>query len=358
MKFRLSFLFILLLSAVFLSSCAGNSRGLAVSWPGLTTDGETIYLASGQFVYALNPSNGSQIWQFPEKAEGNLSFYAPPTVGEDGQLLVGGYNNVFYSLTPPNDSGFATAAWSFDGARNRYIGSALATDSLILVPSADKNLYALNFNGEKVWNFTTQEPLWGVPATDGESVYLSSLDHHLYAVDAETGQEKWKVDLGGAIVGSPVVSEGMVYVGSFAKALTALDTQTGEIVWTFPTQDWMWAGPTLENGTLFFGSIDGMFYAVDAQTGEQLWDYEADGGIFGAPLVTNGKIYFATENGNIYAFDAESDELLWSENVVGKIYTSPISVNNLILIALMESDKLVIAYDENKVERWSFTPGE
>ncbi len=340
--------------AIFATACAGGSRTLATSWPGLTTDGETIYLASGLHVYAINAANGSQTWRFPVEPDNKLSFYASPTLGEDGQLIVGGYNNILYSID--TESG-QSINWTFEEARNRYIGSSLVTDELILAPSADRNLYALDWNGVQQWNFTTQEAQWSQPATDGETVFLTSLDHYLYAINLENGDEVWKVDMGGAVVGTPLVANGVVYVGSFAKTLTALDAQTGEVQWTFPTTDWVWASPVLDNGVLYFGSIDGTFYAVNAEAGDEAWKYTADGGVFGSPLVTNGKIYFGTDKGNLYAFNTESEQL-WSINIVGKIFTSPIIVNNLIIVALMESDKLLIAYDENKVERWNYTPGE
>jgi outer membrane protein assembly factor BamB len=352
MKFRLHLVLFFIVFALFATACTGG-RGFATSWPGLTTDGETIYLASGSHVYAINAANGAQTWIFPEKADNNISFYAAPTIGEDGELIVGGYNNVLYYVHPQQ----ADPVWSFDEARNRYIGSPLFAGEVILAPSADRNLYALDLNGAKRWSFMTDEAQWSQPATDGKTVYLTSLDHHLYAVDLATGRENWHFDLKGASVGTPLVVDGMVYAGSFAKTMTALDADTGKVQWVFPTSDWVWGGAIYEHGTLYFGSIDGSFYAVDALTGQQQWTYTASGGIFGSPLLANGKIYFATENGNIYAFDTNG-ELLWSEKVVGKIYTTPISVKNLILVALMESDKLLIAYDENKVERWSFTPGK
>lgn len=352
MKFRFSLIFVFLALGVLTSACTGRST-LAVSWPGLTDDGDTVYLSSGNFVYALNAANGTETWKFPEKANNAIHFYAPPTVGGDGQLFVGGYNNILYSLKP----GSLEPNWTFEEARNRFIGSALTTDHLILIPSADKNLYAVNFNGEQVWSFPTNEPMWGQPAADENNVYLTSLDHHLYAVDLQTGQQVWSTDLGGAAVGSPFVANKVVYVGSFAKDMKALDTLTGEVLWSFPTADWVWAGPVMENGTLYFASIDGTLYAVDAETHTEVWKYKADGGIFSTPLILNGKLYIGTENGNIYAFSLNG-EALWSDKLVGKIYTNPVSANNLVLFALMESDKLVIAYDENKVERWNYTPGE
>ena len=345
----------MLLIALFASGCGGSSQIAATSWPGLTTDGEVVYLAFGSHVFAINASNGGEQWRFPQEADRNISFYAAPALGGDGQLIVGGYNNVLYSLNPETGQ---PNAWTFTGSRNRFIGSPLATDEFILAPSADNHLYAIDFSGALVWDFLTGEPLWTQPAADGETAYLVSLDHHLYAVDLQTGAQNWDVDLGGAVIGAPLVANGLVYAGSFGKTLTAYDAQTGEEKWSFPTSNWVWAGPTIDGETLYFSDIDGTFYAVDAASGTQTWSFAADGGIYSSPLVVDGKIYFATENGTIYAFSTDGEEQLWSQKVVGKIYTSPILVKNLVLVAVMESEKLLIAYDENGIERWNYTPAE
>ncbi len=39
-------------------------------------------------------------------------------------------------------------------------------------------------------------------------------DSHLYAVDIETGQEKWKFKAKGKVFSSPVIPNGMVFFGS------------------------------------------------------------------------------------------------------------------------------------------------
>jgi eukaryotic-like serine/threonine-protein kinase len=353
MKFRLKLLFLLIAFAVSASACTGGSGGLATSWPGLTTDGETVYLSFASHVYALNSSNGSEIWRFPQEPDNKISFYAAPVLGGDGQLIVGAYNNVLYSLNAETGQ---PDNWTFTGARNRYIGSPLTTDELILAPSADSYLYAVDFNGNLVWKFLTGEAGWAQPASDGNTVYFSSLDHKLYAIDLTNGHEIWRVDMGGAVVGQPVVGEGVVYVGSFAKTMIAFDASNGDELWSFPTNGWVWAGPSLVDGMLYFGDIEGTFYVVDAKTGEEKWNYTADGGIFSTPLVQDEKIYFTTEAGTLYAFALDNKEPLLSQKIGGKIYTSPVVVQNLILVALLENEKVIIALDENGIERWYYPP--
>jgi len=70
---------------------------------------------------------------------------------------------------------------------------------------------------ELVWTFKTDVRNVGFgssPAVAGGVVYVGSLDNWLYALDAETGQEKWRFKTDGEVYSSPAVAGGMVYVGS------------------------------------------------------------------------------------------------------------------------------------------------
>ena len=129
--------FLLILTAVLLSGCSGGA--LATSWPGLLVDQNTGYLADNAFVYAVNLENGSLKWKYPaDKAEKGKFFYAPPVMTEDGQLIVGGYDHVLYSL----DKNTGAVLWTFPtaggtGAKDRYIASPLVTAQGIFAPNAD-----------------------------------------------------------------------------------------------------------------------------------------------------------------------------------------------------------------------------
>ena len=76
---------------------------------------------------------------------------------------------------------------------------------------------------------------------DGGTVYIGSNDNHLYAVDAATGEERWRFETDGGVDSSPAVSAdgSVVYVGSRDDRLYAVDTATGAESWnvTIGSQD-------------------------------------------------------------------------------------------------------------------------
>jgi len=354
----LLFLLTLAILTILLSGCAGGGATTASSWPGLTLDEETAYLAYNTFVYAIQLSNGSLKWRYPSEANRTASFYADPALSPDGQLIVGGYNHVLYSLDPKTGN----MMWDFLQAKNRYIASPLVSEQGIFAPNSDDKLYALDLSGNLRWTFNTNGESWARPVSGQacDCIYLASMDHHLYALDRADGSVIWQSeDLGGAIVGIPALSEtGSLYIGTFNSELLALNSLNGKILWRVPTEDWVWSGPTLAGDRLFVGDLAGNFYALNAGNGGTIWQLtpgQLDGPIVGSPLVIDDSIYFGSESGTLYALDT-SGAIQWTQTTGGKIYTSPKQAGDLILVAPIQSEELLIAFDRDGAKKWAFVP--
>jgi len=340
-----------------LTACTGGSFA-ATSWPGLTVASNTAYLAYNTQLYAFQTSNGSEQWHYPDKPDNKISFYATPAITSDGQLIVGGFNNVLYSLNPSSGQ----LNWQFSDAKNRYIGGALVTDQGIYAPNADKNLYALDLKGALLWTFTAKDPNWAQPALGNQChcIYLTSMDHYLYAINIENGSLLWQSqDLDGAIVGTPAVSEkGVVYVGTFASDMVALNAQDGSQLWRTPVDGWVWSGPALDNDKLYFGDLNGNFYALNSADGKMLWQLkpdQLDGSISGTPLVIDNNIYITTQSGTVYALDTDG-KIQWQQTVGGKLYGPPLSAGDLIMVAPNETDNILVALTKSGTQQWVFNP--
>lgn len=337
----------LLALSIFLGGCATGMT--PSSWAGMTADAERVYISGGPAVYAVNLETHAEVWRFPVKS----TVYAPPVLTEDGQLIVGGYDNVLYSLDP------ATGAenWSFK-ARDRWMGAVLVAGDTIYAPNADYRLYAFDLNGNQKWEkpFQADQSLWGTPVTDGENVYFGTLGRWMFAVSAQDGAEVWKTELDGAILGTPVLNEGVLYVGLFDGAFVALDAEDGDILWQKPIDSWVWAGPVLVDDVLYFGDGAGKIYAYSLD-GEQLWKQELNGAIVGTPAVTADGLVVATDTGNIYylSFDGE---VVHTASVTGAVYSSLVPAGTFILVSPTEGENLLLALDENGAQAWNFTPAK
>jgi len=368
MRKKLLFISMVLLGTVLLSACAGGAiRGS--SWPGLAASGDVAYLADGSLVYAVNLKDGRELWHYPEKGGSKETFYATPVVTSDGLVIVGsaGSDHSLIAINPNDinpDTNSPMEAWTFTGAKDHWVAAPLIIDNLLFAPNADGNLYVLDLTDghstkQAIKTIQLSGRLWAQPVTDGKRIFVTSLDHSVYAVDIETYEIVWHKDLGGAIPGSPAIgSDGMLYVGSLAAQLEKFDPATGDHQPAFDAKNWVWSTPVADGDTLYFGDLEGNLYSFNTSTSALNWEpIQPDGPITASVLLQNDHLLLATESGSIYAID-KSGKALWSEAVGGKIYTTPVIAGDSTLVAPLGAEFYLTALDSNGRTVWTFTPGK
>ena len=341
-----------LILSVTLSACSGSQSFRATSWPGVTVDQDTVYVAYQEQVLAIRAKDGGFLWGYPAEPSARQLFYSPPAVS-DGLLIAGGFFNDLYAL----DANTGAEKWQFTEAKDRYIGHPLFLNDLVLVPNADDNLYALDQNGNLKWKFTAGEALWSQPIPDGDRIFVASMDHSLYAVDPSDGSQIWKTDLGGSIVSSPTFVDGTLYAGSLAQEVVAVDAASGKILWRFPVSGMVWGSPSYHEGALYFGDLNGTVYAVDAEKGTELWKQEGLGAITGNMTVFTDGIAFLTEENGVRALSF-SGEQLWSLLLNGKLYGEPVLAGEYLIVPITAGDQLLVAVDFSGNQRWAYTPAK
>ena len=274
-----------LILAFLLSGCASGMT--PSSWPGLASDGENVYVAYANQVYAVQVSNGVEIWRFPEKVSAKMLFYAQPALTPDGQLIVSGYDSILYSLNPNDGS----ENWTFTGAGDRWIGSAAVDGDTIYAPNADYSLYALDLQGNLKWSFETGAAIWSRPVVGDNLVYVASMDSTIYALDITTGKKVWSQMLDGAVLGPLTIgNDGSVFATTLGETVYALNPSSGKIFWSSPSSAFIWSGAEPGDGSLFVGNSAGKFFSLDMKSGKENWLIQPDGSILGTscPSGTGG----------------------------------------------------------------------
>jgi outer membrane protein assembly factor BamB len=366
MSKKLLFLAATLLAVVLLSGCSSSAvRG--TTWPGLGASNDAAYIADGAQVYAVNLKDGTELWHYPAKSSSSLLFYSTPYVASDGLVIVGsaGSDHSLVALNPKDvdpNSKAPVEAWTFTGAQDHWVAPPLAIDNLLFAPNADGNLYVLDLNdGQsnkqpvKVVELTGR--LWGQPVTDGNLVFVNSLDHSVFAIDKNTYNVVWHKDLAGAIPNSPVVAgDGNLYVGSFASEIDKFDPASGSFQSVAKTDNWVWGTPSLVDNNLYFGDLSGKFYSYNIETGKYNWNpVQPDEAITTSPIVLNDVLLVATESGSVYEVNKNGQSKLWSQPG-GKIYTTPVIASDLVLVAPLGAEAYLYAYDSNGHQAWAFKP--
>jgi len=343
-----SLIFLVIIASFLLTGCTGT--GAATSWPGISVADGRVYLSYATEVFALNPDSGSMIWRYPEKPNAKTMFYAPSALTSDGILVVGDYQHTIHGL----NAGTGAEAWRFETG-NRIVAAPLVVDDLVLVPSTDGKLYALDSRGTLIWQFATKSSLWAQPAYYDGVIYLSAMDHKMYALSVKDGSLLWSSDLGSAAISNPSIDPGKaLYVGTIGGDLIGLDIKSGNQLWKHSSDYGIWATPMLKENMLYYGDLEGNFIAFDITQKQPAWQYKAGGAIVSAALLKDDRILFSSENGvlNIVGYDGK---VILSPAISEKLYGSPVSTNGYTLLGITTSkDKILTALDQNGNQVWAF----
>jgi len=134
--------------------------------------------------------------------------------------------------------------------------SPIVADGVMFVTQSRGGVVALDArNGAVIWQYSYQAPedlsvCCGAPnrgvAIFGNSVFVSTIDAHLVALDVETGKERWNIKVadyrgGYSMTGAPLAVRGRIIVGvaggefGIRGFIAAFDAASGQLLWKFNT---------------------------------------------------------------------------------------------------------------------------
>ncbi|MDX3636921.1 PQQ-binding-like beta-propeller repeat protein [Streptomyces europaeiscabiei] len=211
--------------------------------------------------------------------------------------------------------------------------------------------------GSNRWTFATTGAVKSAPVVSGGTVYVTSNDRKVYALDAATGTRKWAYRTGDAIEASPFVSGGTVYVGSRDGKVYALDAATGDKKWAYTTGAGVESTPVEVGGTVYVGSGDAQVYALDARTGARKWAHRTEGSVETRPVVARGTVYVGSGDSKMYALDAATGDKKWTYPTRDWIESAPVLSGDTLYVG--SRDETLYALDAaTGTEKWSVASGD
>ncbi|MFA7173064.1 MAG: PQQ-binding-like beta-propeller repeat protein [Kiritimatiellia bacterium] len=181
---------------------------------------------------------------------------------------------------------------------------------------------------------------------DEKAVYFgSSSDDSIRALDAASGELRWRFHTEGPVRLPPAIDNGRIYAGSDDGHLYALDDATGELVWKYfagsvdrrlPGNGRMislWpvrSGPIIVSNKVYFTAglfaDHGVFLcALDAVTGKEIYKQPLNFTAQGMMLATSDQLFVPTGRTSFWSCDINTGKSLirygssspWNKNLVG-----------------------------------------
>jgi len=172
------------------------------------------------------------------------------------------------------------------------------------------------------WKYKTSGMVYASPVISDGVVYIGSMDSIFYALDAESGQEKWRFHSGNTIQSSAATYKNLVFFesGNSLFALTtrgklkwSLDLCEGEINNQMDPWDFHHSSPSVHNGIVYIGTEQGILLGLDAKTGEQILRSQtlSEYAIRTTPVVSGDLVMYGDWDGVFYASRISNGSLAW-----------------------------------------------
>lgn len=329
-------------------------------------DGSLVQLRDPEGNPRYDDQNNPRTWTV-QVTGGNTQtrFYSTPYTTAENMLIASSYDQRLFEVD------FANAR--FVSTEGIPVGGHVVTDPVsdgerLYLGLAEADLIALDMSdlSSRLWTFDTQRGVWAEPLLVDGVLYVSSMDHNLYALDAESGVELWRVNLGSAIADKPVLYEDSLYVGSFARKIFRISLD-GQITAEYPTTEWVWGSPAIVDDMLYVGDAAGWVYALAIRDEgfTNVWSRQVATRVIRAtPVVTEDSVIVASRDHKVYWLSLETGATVFERNTDAEILADMLVItpeNNpalsepLLIVSTMANDKLLFAYTLDQGDlRWRY----
>ncbi len=187
-------------------------------------------------IVALDLKTGRTKWRFNDMP--CYTHSSPLYIKEHNQVVVGSNDGGAYLF----DAKSGALIWKFETGvpTEDELNSGFCADDIkesfaydaavdrIIFGNIRGRLYAINrATGTEAASFSAEFGFYSTPLIDGDSIFATSVDKHLYCLDRETLEEKWRWNAGARIFSSPTLIEGAIFVGANTGRLTEIDPKNG-----------------------------------------------------------------------------------------------------------------------------------
>ncbi|KAA5607673.1 PQQ-binding-like beta-propeller repeat protein [Roseospira marina] len=322
----------------------------------------------------------------PDATDGTADIRLPAPEPNDDWPMSGGYANhamQHMTLGDTPSRQWATDIGTGSGSRNALFSEPVIGGGRIFTMDADAEVRAYDLGtGELLWSRSLPDPdrdeddgylLGGGLAygADGR-LYATTGFAKVIALDAASGDEIWREDVGVPIRAAPTLNSGRVFVVTVDNQTVTLAAQNGRKLWTHSGAPEVASllgapAPAVDQGTVIVAYSSGELFALRVETGAVLWQdsvttvrrTDAAGNlrdIRARPVMAGSRIYVVGHSGLMTAIDLATGERIWQAELGG--VHQPWIAGRTLYVLTADADLAAVSAEDGRIlwvtplQRW------
>lgn len=276
--------------------CRVASTDEVVGGPALLADGTGMVWGTTRNLRAADTATCAARWTYATQGV----WRGGPTVAPDGTILAVEFSGSLHAIGPGGG-----ARWNVALGAEGIAAPAVGPDGTIVVGSLDGAMHAFASDGSALWTVPTGAGIGAPALVTADGVYFGSYDFYVYGLDL-AGQPKWEYEFAtdADVQCSPgLLPNGDIAICSRDGNVYALDAATGEERWRHGTVGITYGGVAVgPDGTIVVGVADGSVQAV-TPGGHPRWTFDTHEAVVArpAPSVAGDVVYVASTDRRVYA---------------------------------------------------------
>ncbi|XP_048798966.1 beta-alanine-activating enzyme isoform X4 [Lagopus muta] len=258
-------------------------------------------------VYVLQSTDGETYWTFATEDAVKSSAVVDPS---SGLVYVGSHDQHMYAL----DIYEKMCVWKLHCEGGAVFSSPCLSSfpHHVYVATLGGLLLAVNpVTGNKIWKSFLGKPLFSSPHCNEKCVCIGCVDGNLYCY-SHCGEKVWQFSTNGPVFSSPCISsltKQEVFFGSHDHFIYCCNTE-GDLLWKFKATSSVYGTPFVfqrndsKNKVLLAAvSTDGKVWILNARSGTAEGTDTLPGEVFSSPVVWGTKLVVGCRNDYVYCLD-------------------------------------------------------
>ena len=157
------------------------------------------------------------------------------------------------------------------------------------------------------------------PVVDAGFAYVAGASGEIAKLDAVSGKQEWRVNVGETLSGGVGVGGSLVLVGTPKGIVYAYDI-AGKLQWKSKLSSEILSAPKYFDGLVIVRTGDSHIYGINANDGSRKWVYDRTGPALTlrsstGVVVDGGAVYAGFGGGKLIAVRADNGKMLWEASV-------------------------------------------
>lgn len=322
----------------------GSNSDSRLTAPPIVAGGKIYVLDARARVFAFDANSGEPQWHVSVAPEGHASLLNTLSLG-----LVG--ENTKVDATKGFGGGIA-----FDG------GKLFATTGFGEIVALDAA------SGKELWRVNVGVPIFNAPTANGGRVFVSSQDNHFHAFAESNGRELWDhqgiTESAGILSSSSAAVTGEFIIAPYTSGeIYALRVLNGRPAWNdmltrsggvtaLSELDDIAGRPVVDRDMVFAISHSGVMAAINLNTGDRVWTRDLGG--IQTPWVAGDYLYVLTSQSQLMCLTRKEGRVKWIHQLPrwkdpGDNTSDPVVWSGPVLV----SDRLVLVSSDGHAESLS-----